>query len=233
MQYHSLDWGFDRNYHYKKIFSQYMLEELHLPICKNFNVTFHNLKKYFHYNNKYIILVSDYNNIRKGYFNICNYNQLLYQIGLDFTCPPNNLSFRLIEQIDKCDNCFTATFFSNGRGSLILEAISNTVDNRFLTSGDERYEHKRIRIDFSNSTLTQCDNFQVLCLLNNYLKDLMWIKGYYELSYGKLNGYKGVYFTYFSNDETYMNIFNKNLVSLNNLTDRCRYLYLLEAGYLY
>ena len=53
----------------------------------------------------------------------------------------------------------------------------------------------------------------------NEIKEMcQYFKGYYEFAYGEIRGIKDVYFTYYSPNENYINVFEGGKIKCKNIT---------------
>ena len=228
MYYHSTDWGFDDNYQQKKRLSRNRLSALKLPMLNSISCNFHELssgKVSLGQNRVYLVTVDDPSKAcpRRGYFGISTITELESCIIQDFgenSLSLNTCQCHLIEQLFPCDGCFTGAIFSNGTGDLVCEVIADTIDNRELTSGSTR-EYKRNRIIYCEGVLSFCDNIRIWATILPEISICITHKGYYEFAYGLVRGTKGVYFSYFSEDSAYQNIFPFQ-ISLETEYIRCR-----------
>ena len=195
------------------------------------------LDKMFQRDNlEYLVMVFPIkgNKHRTGFFDIKSVVQLQQKIyseyGNESTC--DEFEYCFIDQMREMEGCFTATIISNGKGSLVIEYLTNTIDNRDITSNTkcERVPHKIIFIDFE---LVECDGFEILKILFDDIKKCLWLKGYYELSYATVQGKKDVYFSYYSDEGIYMNYFDCNRMYTYESRNRCILQFLKEIGYLY
>lgn len=149
---------------------------------------------------------------RVGYFSVNH----LDEIGDIFSLNLEDYGASFIQQIQDVRPCFSGSAVSNGEGKLIVEIIKDTVDVRNLTS---------CGADTKNVDRAYFDDFDFLCLAPEWLeyfflkeiKDYtQYFTGYYEFAYGMLNGQKGLFFTSYSDNPTFQEIFNEsqfNIVS--------------------
>lgn len=233
-EYHSIDWGFDVELSSKRKKSNDFLNRIQFPHVKIFFLSFKEMEKTELFNGyKYLVIVTC--GIKKrGYFNISTKQQLILHIKTDFRNAEKDIEITLIEQLDATSQCYTANIFSNGMGDLFCEVLKGTVDNRELTNIIDRHNRTIYSIEFSNYSLIKCEDFCVYQSLYRYLKDCLYFRGYYELSYANLHGDSGVYFTFYSNSSIYQNIFHKDVViSQKELEVRCLDLMLREHGISY
>lgn len=108
----------------------------------------------------------------------------------------------LIEKINEIDSSFCGTVISNERGNVVIETLKGSVDSRFLTSTGADYENIEC-YEFNGYEL----NSRVPSIILKIKKDCEFISGYYEFAYGEVKGKKGVFYTFYSDNEKYRNIF--------------------------
>lgn len=233
--FHSTDWGFDDNYQNKKIMSRRGLESLGLPMLSSFSILASDLDQVFmdaHVDTVYLVTVDDpcKEFPRQGYFNIMSSAELNKKIQRDFSNRKDVLSrcrCFFIEQIFPCLGCFTGVIISNGLGKIVCEIISDTIDNREITSGST-VSSRRKRIIYYDGKLCCCEDFYAWRLLVPYLQLCKDNLGYYEFSYGKVGEKHGVFFSYYSKDKVYQNIFEHDIPFYEGMiTCRC-----IERAYL-
>ena len=214
MYYHSTDWGFDDNYQTKKKTSRSGLKAIGLPMLESISCSYYELvqnKVRFKPNGVYLVTADDgtKEKNRKGYFGVKSSDELLQHIIRDFGDSESSLSAckcHCIEQLFPCEGCFTGALFSNGCGDLVCETINNTVDNREVTSGSSA-PYERNRIIYHDGELSFCGDYFIWATLLSVISLCINNKGYYEFAFGLVSGKKGLYFSYFSSEEIYQNIF--------------------------
>ena len=209
--YNSLDWGIiNKNCNTIRGNGFIFLKNLNLPMGNNFSV-----KSQVYQNRKFEIeneiSKSDYivifdpssNNFQK--YGMHNVNSVT---SIDDYIDKNNININLynisfIEQIKKVDNSFVGTVMSNGKGKTIIEILSDTVDSRELTSRGAN--SKLIKTyDFTEFN-DYC--FNVPAIIKEIKKMCEFFQGYYEFAYGKIRDEKDIYFTFYSKNKKYINIF--------------------------
>lgn len=238
MFYHSIEWGFDLNYINKKKRAMLFLNAHEFPTCLSKICRFDGIDEMFEKEECcYLVMVSKKkdDSKRSGYFNIVNKRQLIDSMFEDYgkEIDYNNFVYCFIGQMQETLGCFTATLFSDGKGNIVIEYLTDIVDNRFLTSGSMG-ERTPSCITFRDFTLIDCDSFIILEKLYGIVKKCFFLKGYFELSYAVVHGKKDVYFSYYSSDDIYMNIFN-NYYDLGekSMHNRCIFFYMIQSGMLY
>lgn len=235
--YHSIDWGFDTAFIEKKRKAKEYLDSLSLPCCIDGVCNANEAKRILDTNNPGCYLVTVKNprtNQGDGYFGIQTFSQLLEKMKKSFgqNCSLDEFEFCVIEQLEKIPGCFTSIIMSDGKGNAVVEYLEGTVDNRFLSSGGE-FKGTPQRIIFCGYDVIYCNNFSVLKRLYSSVKTCLYFKGYYECTYATLHGEPGVFFSYFSTDQMYQNIFSSFDFYMLPVNDRCSAQYLFEAGFLY
>lgn len=239
MFYHSIEWGFDVDYINKKEDAKAFLNKLGLRCCIDEVCDFDKLNLKFNNNKNISYLVISFNKKnpknRMGYFDICNYNQLLRHIKIDWGCDFQELEFYFIVQMKHTLNCFTATLFSNGKGDVIIEYLKGVVDNRYVTSGSDNNNNSLFteKIYMHDYSLVYCEDYSVFTCLYEVIKVCSFFEGYYELSYANVHGEKGIYFSYYSKDKIYQNIFEIDIIGDKLISNRCIMNYLLLQNRIY
>ena len=107
------------------------------------------------------------------------------------------------EIIKEVKNSFAGVVMTDGKGNTVIETISGTCDTRELTSTGadatriKRYEYE----NFDDYTLGEPR-------IIKEIRDMcQYFNGYYEFAYGNIRGENNVYFTFYSSNEEYINIF--------------------------
>jgi hypothetical protein len=127
----------------------------------------------------------------------------------------NNLDLRnykitIIERIIDVLEPFCGVVMTDGKGNTVIETLldsSNLID---LTSAG--VDTSKIR------TYDFCDfeeSHVVPYIINKIKMDCQHYRGYYEFIYGKYNGTSDIYYTYYSDNEEYLNIFKPSVLSLS------------------
>lgn len=236
MYYHSIEWGFDTDYMKKKNKAMCFLQKHCFKTCISRVCSYSEIASMFFENEGcFLVMISKKNNSaeRNGYFDISNYSQLLDRIANDYgkDCDLSEYDFCFIDQLEKMKDCFTANIFSDGHGKIIVEYLMDTVDNRDITgySQNGKIPHSII---IDNDVLVKCDSYLVLMNLYDVIKKCIWLRGYYELSYATVHSKPDIYFSYYSSEDIYMNIF-MNDFGVDYKGSRSVYLFMKNAGYIY
>lgn len=233
MYYHSVEWGFDINYAKKKNEAMKFLIDNSFTTCISRICRIDNMRELFDGNKKYLVMVyPDFTFLKRtGFFDIINYDLLQDNIKKEYGENVNleDFEYCCIEQMEKIDNCFTAVICSNGEGALIVEFLKDTIDNREITS-DTESDRVPQRIVYDNFELMECDDYEVLKVLFSDINKCLWLKGYFELSFARVGKKKGVYYSYYSSEKIYMNIFNRKKDDLFGIRERCILNYLKHSG---
>lgn len=237
MYYHSIDWGFDLEYFHKKNKAMVFLKEHSLTTCISSICGHKDLNMYFHDDRPYLVMVTNEKkrSLKKGYFGICRIEKLEENLKKDYgpDIDWDDFEFCLINQMMETPDCFTATLLSDGNGNIIIEYLKGTVDNRRLTSGGNEPDRPS-GIIFEECLPIKCDDYHILLKMYDVIKKCFCLKGYYELSYAMVNGNKDIYFSYYSSDENYLNIFRKErFLFEDELGCRSVFSFLRQAGIIY
>ena len=229
MFFHSTDWGFDMDYQKKKEKSRKFLSSLELSVLNSFSCSYFELvgnDSVIDSSEVYLVTVdSNINSVlRHGYFNISSVSILREKILSDFGTDSDVLETcrcHFIEQLFLCPNCFTGALFSNCKGDLICEVICGTIDNRELTSGSSQ-NYDRKQIIYSEGNLITCDDYVLWSKLLPAIKVCIKCKGYFEFSFGRVGNNCDIYFSYYSDNECYQNVFfNEQRVTSDMFASRC------------
>lgn len=162
---------------------------------------------------------------RIGQMNITNIEQvynILNQI-------PENIhdkyKLSLIQQIEPTKGCFTGTAMSDGKGKILMEFLMNTVNSRELTSRGANAEQLE-RCFFSDfDTIEELPKKIPIRIIKDIKEKCQFFKGYYEFTYGSVNGVNNLYYTFFSDIPKYINVLEKYQVSTDDaLNSKSRYL---------
>ena len=220
--YNSLDWGIIEGKSNNVRGEGFeFLEEINAPIGKNFSLPY---KDYLENKKKLNNIIKDSNYI-VIFEPPCNLYQR-YGVGdvntidiideyikeKELKLDEYNISF--IEKIDKCKDSFAGTAMSDGKGQLVVEVIINTCDSRELTSkGADSSLIRTYRFSsFDDYTTFTPD-------LIKQIKDIcQYFSGYYEFAYGEIRNKKDIYFTFYSKNGNYINIFEGGKVKWKNIT---------------
>lgn len=229
MFFHSTDWGFDFDYQKKKENSREVLSQLDLSILNSFSYTYFELLdnlSLIDSNEVYLVTVdSTIASIpRHGYFDVSSIPNLLETIVADFGSDNTVLKTcrcYFIEQLFACKGCFTGALISDSKGNLICEVIDGIIDNRELTSGSSKSLYRKL-IVYVDGKLSSCDDYLLWSKLLPQLEICIKYKGYFEFTFGRVRNKLDVYFSYFSSDKTYLNIFNNDVrIFSDMITCRC------------
>ena len=236
--YHSSNWNFDNLFIEKKKKAKSFLESIRLSCCIRCVCNHNEVKKFFAEVEKktgsFLVIVIDSETLKRiAFFNIVNFSQLQALVEPRFSNDfrIDRLRYCVISQMQPCQECFTATIISDGRGNAIIEFIKDTVDNRFLTSGGN-YELIPQQIFFNEYKMVYCNDINVLLKLWPSLKVCLFFKGYYECSYAIVNDKKQICFSFYSDDNVYQNNLDLECFDSNTLKSRCNFLSIIENGFI-
>ena len=186
------------------------LKKLELPVGNNFIVKYKdylNNKEEFNErikDSEYLVMFEPPNNAYQKYaiFSVNNTDQIDDFIK-DNDLFLDNYCVSFVEMIKVIDNSFAGVLMSDGKGSTIIEIVNGTCDSRELTSRgvDPKKTRKYESFDFEDELIGAPK-------IIKEIKDIcQYFKGYYEFAYGSIRGEKKIYFTFYSSNDEYINIF--------------------------
>ena len=186
------------------------LKELKMPTGNNFSVSFNEylsnkatIQKEIEASN-YLVIFEPPNNTYKRYgLNNINSTEMIDDFIEKDKPSINQYHISFIEQILKTDKSYVGTVMSDGKGSTIIETLSGTCDSRELTSRGA--DPKRIQQYIFNSF--QDKVWGVPRDIAEIREICQYFKGYYEFAYGRVRNEEQIYFTFYSSNEHYINIF--------------------------
>ena len=208
--YNSLEWGIintGSNSMRNKGFT--FLKEIGLPTGNNFGIKFVELQdKRIILDNElkgsqYLALFEPPNNKFKRYgINVNSFQDLLDFIN-QVDCDLSNYRISFVEKVIQLPNSYAGTLLSDGKGNTLIETVDGTCDSRELTSTgvdiDRVKQYHFISFeDYQEKLPKELKEAKDLC---------QYFRGYYEFAYGSIRNYSDIYFTYYSNNEEYINIF--------------------------
>lgn len=204
----------------------YLIEQIDVVLNKK--IYFKNL---FSNNGPFLVIFEPARNDVKRYgkINVISYDQIEKQLREMTNTHPK---IRIIQQILKHKHSFAGAAISDGNGRLYVEIIRDTVDVRNLTStgASPLLLDSIAYIDFYN-----------LCVTPNHcirsFREIIDItlhhKGYYEFAFGLIDSIPGVYFTSFSKNVLFQNLWNKYEIDFTSyLHHRLKSIFIRENGYL-
>ena len=220
--YNSLEWGIidTETREMRKNGFDY-LKQLKLPTGNNFSV------KYSEYllkkneiakiieNSAYIVIFEPPNKDCQRY-GITNVDSISvvddYLAENNFNLDNYNVSF--VEMIKERPDSYAGTLLSDGTGNTIIETIDRTCDSRLLTSTGAdsqriKYYHYLSFDDQIRTAPREINEIKEIC---------QYFRGYYEFAYGEIRGLKDIYFTYYSPNDKYINIFEGGKRKCKNIT---------------
>lgn len=228
-EYHnSLEWGIlgDNISHIRGSGFDY-IKQLGLPTGNNFSISYSDYEKNKSKiqevikDSQYIIIFDPpgYDFFRYSLDEIVNDVQKIDDFLMnntamnDYNIPLNYYNISFIEFIEKIPTSFAGVVMSDGQGNTVIETVSDTCDSRELTShGAERSRIKEYTyISFDDYIIGAPKYIQ-------QIKDVcQYFRGYYEFSYGKIRGVSNIYFTYYSNNPKYINIFEGGKIKCKSI----------------
>ena len=220
--YNSLEWGIidqDSREVRKNGFDH--IKKIKLPTGHNFSVGYHEYQVRktqiadMIKDSKYIVIFEPPNksNTRYGITSISSIDQIdEYIIKNNYNLQKYNVSF--IEIINELQNSFAGTVMTDGNGNTIIETIDGTCDSRELTSIGANAKHIN-----SYRFMSFDDNDSNVPRIIREIKEMcQYFRGYYEFAYGEIRGIKDIYFTFYSPNENYINIFEGGKIKCKNIT---------------
>ena len=209
--YNSLEWGIInvgsdgiRNKGFQ------FIKNIGLPAGNNFNLKFAELENSKEKvmreinDSNYLVLFDPPNNNFKRFAinNVNSYDKIIDFINRN-NCDLSQYKVSFVEKINTIPNSFAGTLISDGKGNTIIEIIKNTCDTRELTStGADSNEIEQYRfISFDDCGIKVPSNIKEIKEICQYFR------GYYEFAYGKIRDRKDIYFTFYSSNSEYINIF--------------------------
>ena len=209
--YNSLDWGIITDKASTVRGNGFaFLKLINLPTGNNFSISYKDyienkgeIEKTIASSNYIAILEPPDNSYRRyGITNITSVTQIDEYIknnGLSI----DNYRVSFIEIIKEVKNSFVGVVMADGEGHMVIEILHGTVDTRDLTSTGA---------DISKVERYSYDSFEEYTLgeprIISEIRDMcQYFKGYYEFAYGNIRGENNVYFTFYSSNEEYINIF--------------------------
>ena len=186
------------------------LKRIKLPTGNNFSIKntdiLVNKDKYNEEISKsnYLVIFEPHNNSyqRCGIFGVNSFDQIEEYIRNN-NININNYQISLVEIIEKITHSFAGVLMSDGEGNTIIEIINDTVDSRELTScgaDAKRIMHFESN-DFDNTL------YEAPKVIREIKEICQYFRGYYEFAYGSIRGVKDIYFTFYSSNDEYINIF--------------------------
>lgn len=131
----------------------------------------------------------------------------------DYNIPLNYYNISFIEFIEKIPTSYAGVVMSDGQGNTVIETVSDTCDSRELTSrGADR---SRIK----DYTYISFDDYIVGApkAIQQIKNVCQYFRGYYEFAYGKIREVNNIYFTYYSNNPKYTNIFEGGKIKCKSI----------------
>lgn len=117
----------------------------------------------------------------------------------------NNYKITFIERMLAVDDSFCGVVMTNGKGDTVIEILQDSINLIDLTSAG---------VDPTKTQYYEFDHFEeshvVPYLINKIKMDTQHYEGYYEFIYGQFRGRPDVYYTYYSNNKDYINIFENS-----------------------
>lgn len=209
--YNSLEWGIidKESKEIRKNGFEY-LKKLKLPVGNNFSMKYDDIYMQKDLINEeltksnYLVLFEPPDNRfkRLGIDNVNSFEKIdNYLKKNNYDLSMYNVSF--IEKIIQISDSYAGTLLSDGRGNTLIEIIENTCDSRELTSiGADSNRIKQYKFisfdDFQMNLPKGISDIKNIC---------QYFKGYYEFAYGKIRGENNIYFTFYSNNSEYINVF--------------------------
>ncbi len=220
--YNSLEWGIiDTDSRDTRRNGFDFLKRVKIPTGNNFSMSYNEylqskerIAKRIN-NSKYIVIFEPPNKEYKRYgvTNVSNIDEIdEYIINKNLPLEKYNVSF--IEIIKETIDSFAGTVMTDGKGNTIIETISGTCDSRELTStGAMQGRINTYRYISFDDLIPQTPS-----KINEIKEMCQYFKGYYEFAYGEIRGIKDVYFTYYSPNENYINVFEGGKIKCKNIT---------------
>ncbi|MFA6777331.1 MAG: hypothetical protein WCR80_02630 [Bacilli bacterium] len=117
----------------------------------------------------------------------------------------SNYKITFIERLLEIPDSFCGVVMTNGKADTIIEILLNSINLVDLTSaGVDPSKIQYYDFYYFDESLV------VPRLINRIKLDCEHFKGYYEFIYGKYNGTTDIYYTYYSDNKEYTNIFEQN-----------------------
>lgn len=221
--YNSLEWGIikDNSASNRKQGFEF-LKKIQLPMGDNFSIE---VSEYDHYYDElnariekshYLVIFEPPSNQfdRYGIYNINSGEQITEFIKEKGELIKDyNISF--VEIIDQTEKSYVGTVMSDGKGNVIIETLNGTCDSRELTSRGA--DSSKIRQYIFNSFYHYNDVPRDILDIKEICQ---YFKGYYEFAYGSIRGEEKIYFTFYSSDEAYTNIFEGGMKNAKTLRNR-------------
>ena len=208
--YNSLEWGIVNEESKKMRQNGFdFLKKINVPTGDNFSISYQdyqNQKQSIESrinNSKYIVILEPPTNQyhRYGLTGVNSTRTIdAYMEQEKLSLKSYNISF--IEIIKELEDSFSGTVISNGKGDTFIEIIKGTCDSRELTStGADPNRIKQYNF-FSFEGGERAPQ-----VIYEIKKVCQYFKGYYEFAFGEIRGEKDIYFTFYSPNENYINIF--------------------------
>lgn len=199
------------------------LKELRLPTGNNFSMSFN---EYLENKDKiqndieksnYLVIFEPPNNTYKRY-GLNNINSIAAIDEFIEQDKPgiNQYHISFIEKIIETEKSYVGAVMSDGKGSVVIETLSGTCDSRELTSrgADPKRISQYIFTSFHDKVWgipRDIAEVRDIC---------QYFKGYYEFAYGRVRNEEQIYFTFYSSNEHYTNIFKGGNVYAKTLRSR-------------
>ncbi len=166
-------------------------------------------------NSDYIVIFEppNKNYMRYGLTNVKSIDEIdNYIIDNEIKIEKYSISF--IEIIKEISNSFAGTVITDGKGNTIIEIIRGTCDSRELTStganSNRINSYRYISFDDKISDAPKIiDDIKEMC---------QYFRGYFEFAYGEIKGAKDIYFTYYSSNDNYINVFEGGKIKCKSIT---------------
>lgn len=186
------------------------LKELRLPTGNNFSMSFNEylekkdaIQKEISLSN-YLVIFEPPNNTYKRYgLNNINSTEMIDEFIEHDKPGINQYHISFIEKIIETDKSYVGAVMSDGKGSVVIETLSGTCDSRELTSrgADPKRIAQYIFTSFHDKVWgipRDIAEVRDIC---------QYFKGYYEFAHGRVRNEEQIYFTFYSSNEHYTNIF--------------------------
>lgn len=185
------------------------------------------IEKVFQRENKVFIICEPINPSyqRIGQMNITNAEQLYTILS---KIPPSmydKYKLYIMQQIETTKGCFTGTAMSDGKGKLLMEFLTDTVNSRELTSRGADAEKIESCFFSGFDTVEELPKTIPIKLIKAIKDKCHFFKGYFEFTYGSINGESDLYFTFYSDIPKYINALERYQVTTkDSIHSKARYL---------